>query len=262
MSISAPDSARAGGAAAPLLEVSRLSAFYGEVSALHDVSLEIFPGEVVSVIGANGAGKTTLLKSIVGLMNQGRAAHIRGEIEFRGRRLDRMSTEEIVDAGVTMVPEGRRLFTSLSVEDNLLAGAHLPRARAGIRDRLEQVYGLFPRLAERREQRAAQMSGGEQQMVAIGRALMSDPSLILFDELSLGLAPAVVDDIYRRVQQIIDRGVTCVVIEQDMKRALAVAARVYVMLEGRVVLHGAPAELTEARVTAAYFGTEIGQHGS
>jgi branched-chain amino acid transport system ATP-binding protein len=254
--------ARAGTQAqvAPLLEVSHLSAFYGEVSALHDVSLEIYPGDVLSIIGANGAGKSTLLHAIVGMMNQGRAAHTRGEIEFRGRRLDRMATVDIVDAGVTLVPEGRRLFGSLSVEDNLLTGAYLPRARRTIRERLEEVYALFPKLRDRRQQQASQMSGGEQQMVAIGRALMSGPSLILFDELSLGLAPAVVDDIYRRVQQIIESGVTCVIIEQDMKRALNVATNICVMLEGRIVLRGTPDELTEEQITAAYFGTEIGAH--
>ena len=256
MSISAPDAS----AASPLLEISHLSAYYGEVAALHDVNLEIMPGEVLSIIGANGAGKSTLLKAVVGMMNRGRAAHIRGEIDFRGRRLDRMTTVDIVDAGVTMVPEGRRLFPRLTVEDNLLAGAFLPRARGRLRERLDEVYALFPRLADRREQLASQMSGGEQQMVAIGRALMSGPSLILFDELSLGLAPAIVDDIYRRVSQIIEGGVTCVIIEQDMKRALAVATKVCVMLEGRIVLRGTPDDLTEAQVTAAYFGTEIGAH--
>jgi branched-chain amino acid transport system ATP-binding protein len=154
-----------------------------------------------------------------------------------------------------MVPEGRRLVSRMTVEDNLLAGAFLLRARSGIARRLAEVYELFPKLRERREQVVSQMSGGEQQMVAIGRALMSSPRLILFDELSLGLAPVVVDEIYRKVRDIHAQGVTCVVIEQDMKRALAVASHVCVMLEGSIVLEGSPRSLTEEEITAAYFGT-------
>jgi branched-chain amino acid transport system ATP-binding protein len=230
------------------------------VRALYDIDLEVRPGEVLSIIGANGAGKSTLLKSMVGMMNHGHAAHTAGEIEFRGRRLERMATADIVDLGITMVPEGRRLFPRLTVEDNLLAGAFLPRARGRARQRLEEVYGLFPRLGERRSQVVSQMSGGEQQMVAIGRSLMSSPRLILFDELSLGLAPAVVDDIYDKVGRIIAEGMTCIVIEQDLRRALAVASHVCVMLEGRLVLEGRPDALTEAEVTAAYFGTGAGGH--
>ena len=264
MSISAPEAAEGAATASdgfPLLEIRQLSAFYGEVGALHDINLAVHAGDVLSVIGANGAGKTTLLKAIVGMMNRGRAAHIRGEIELRGRRLDRMQTVDIVDAGVTMVPEGRRLFGRLSVEDNLLAGAYLPRSRRAIRERLDETYSLFPKLRDRRSQLASQMSGGEQQMVAIGRALMSSPSLILFDELSLGLAPAVVDDIYETIERIIASGVTCVVIEQDMARALSVASNVCVLLEGRIVLRGAAGSLSRDVITAAYFGTDIGAHG-
>jgi branched-chain amino acid transport system ATP-binding protein len=240
----------------PLLRVAGLSAYYGELRALYDVNLSVGEGDILSIIGANGAGKTTLMKSIVGLMNRGSVAHTRGEITLRRERIDRLGPEQIVDLGVAMVPEGRRLFSRMSVEDNLLAGAFLPRCRAGAQARLEQAYELFPRLAERRRQVVSQMSGGEQQMVAIGRALMSEPSLVLFDELSLGLAPAVVEDIYQTVQRIYRQGVTCVIIEQDMTRALAVATQVCVMLEGTIVLEGTPAELTRDRITAAYFGTE------
>jgi branched-chain amino acid transport system ATP-binding protein len=193
---------------------------------------------------------------VMGMMNRGAAAHVRGEIAFRGERIDRRDTESIVDAGVALVPEGRRLFPRMSVEDNLLCGAWLPRCRAQMHERLEEVYELFPRLAERREQVVSQMSGGEQQMVAIGRALMSSPSLILFDELSLGLAPSVIEDIYATVTTIHRRGVTCVVIEQDLGRALAVATQVCVMLEGSVVLEGTPASLSRARIEAAYFGAD------
>jgi len=243
-------------ASAPLLRIAGLSAYYGELRAIYDIALEIGEGDILAVIGANGAGKSTLLKSVVGLMNRGQAAHIRGRIEFGGKRLDVLTTEQIVDAGVTLVPEGRRLFPRMTVEDNLRAGAFLPRLRAGADRRLAEVFELFPKLRDRRTQVVAQMSGGEQQMVAIGRALMSSPKLILFDELSLGLAPAVVDDIYRKVADIHARGVTCVIIEQDMKRALEVANHVCVMLEGALVLEGRPGELSEDAITAAYFGSE------
>jgi branched-chain amino acid transport system ATP-binding protein len=249
VSTSAPE------AAPPLLEIAGLSAYYGELRAIYDIVLSIPEGAILAIIGANGAGKSTLLKAIVGMMNRGAAAHIRGRIELRGQRLDRMSTEQIVEAGVSLVPEGRRLFARMTVADNLLAGAFLPRARANLVPRLAEVYELFPKLRERREQLVSQMSGGEQQMVAIGRALMSSPRLILFDELSLGLAPVVVDEIYRKVRDIHAQGVTCVVIEQDMKRALAVASHVCVMLEGSIVLEGSPSSLSEAEITAAYFGT-------
>ena len=242
-----------------LLEISGLSAYYGELRAIYDVTLKIPERDVLAIIGANGAGKSTLLKAIVGMMDRGAAAHIRGRVEFKGKRLDQMATQQIVDAGVTMVPEGRRLFSRLTVEDNLRAGAFLPRVRTQIERKLGEVFGLFPRLQERRSQIVSQMSGGEQQMVAIGRALMSEPSLILFDELSLGLAPTVVDDIYDKVRDIHDHGVTCVIIEQDMKRALSVASHVCVMLEGSIVLEGSPKSLSEEEITAAYFGAERGR---
>jgi len=252
-----PSGAAARGNRRSLLTVDRLSAYYGELRALFDVSFTVAGGEVLSIIGANGAGKSTLLKSIVGMMNRGKAAHIEGAIDFRGRRLDRLTTEKIVAAGVTMVPEGRRLFARLSVKDNLLAGAFLPRCRENAAKKLAEIYELFPRLGERREQVVSQMSGGEQQMVAIGRALMSSPDIVLFDELSLGLAPVIVDDVYRNVRRINQSGVTCIVIEQDMRRALDVANHVLIMLEGRVALEGKPADLTEAQVTAAYFGSSF-----
>ena len=239
-----------------LLRVSGLSAYYGELRAILGVDIAIVQGDVVSIIGANGAGKSTLMKAIVGLMNRGAAAHTRGEIWFRNQRIDTLASEAIVDAGIAMVPEGRRLFARMTVEDNLLVGAYLPRCRAGLRERLAEVYELFPRLAERRRQVASQMSGGEQQMVAIGRALMSSPSLILFDELSLGLAPVVIEELYKRVDAIHRSGTTCIIIEQDLKRAMRVADYVYVMLEGSVVLQGRPSALTEAQVGAAYFGAD------
>ncbi len=252
MSILAPEGEGA------LLNVSGLSAYYGELRALNNITFEVQRGEIYSIIGANGAGKSTLLKSIVGMMRRGQAAHVTGRIEFRGRRIDTMETERIVNAGVTLVPEGRRLFPRLTVEENLLAGAYIKRCRKRANELLDDMFELFPILAERREQVVSQMSGGEQQMVAIGRALMSDPELILFDELSLGLAPVVVDDIYERVQAIHERGLTAIIIEQDMKRALSVAGHVFVMLEGRLVLEGSPQALGEEEVTAAYFGSDVG----
>ncbi|MEM1285378.1 MAG: ABC transporter ATP-binding protein [Pseudomonadota bacterium] len=239
----------------PILTVENLSAWYGELRALQGISFSANAGEVVSVIGANGAGKSTLLRAMTGMMNLGKRAHIEGRIECQGRRLDRLRTEKIIEGGVTMVPEGRMLFSRMSVEENLLVGAHIPRARDGIKDRLAGIFEFFPRLAERRTQSVSQMSGGEQQMVAIGRALMSDPAVILFDELSLGLAPIIVDDIYDKVRQINERGVTCLVIEQDMRRALEVANHVLVMLEGDIVLDGSPDDLSREEITNAYFGT-------
>lgn len=238
----------------PILRVAGLAAYYGELRAIYDVSLSINEGDVLSIIGANGAGKSTLIKSLTGLMNRGRAAHTRGEVTFKNQRIDTMAAEKIVDLGVAMVPEGRRLFVRMSVQDNLMCGAYLPRCRAGAADKLDEIYSLFPRLAERKDQLVSQMSGGEQQMVAIGRALMSSPELILFDELSLGLAPKVVADIYQVVDRIYRQGVTCVIIEQDMKRALSVASQVCVMLEGTVVLEGTPEQLSVDQITAAYFG--------
>ncbi|MDP6926800.1 MAG: ABC transporter ATP-binding protein [Rhodospirillales bacterium] len=239
----------------PLLNVSGLSAYYGELRALFDLDFQVKKGEVLSIIGANGAGKSTLLKSIVGLINRGKTAHFDGQIHFAGRRLDKLVAEEIIDAGVALVPEGRMLFQRMSVEDNLRVGAYLPKCRASEADKLEEMFIFFPRLKERKDQVVSNMSGGEQQMVAIARALMSCPDLIMFDELSLGLSPLIVDDIYQKVSQINEAGITCIVIEQDMKRALDVSDRVLVMLEGRVVLKGRPQELSEDEVAAAYFGS-------
>ena len=248
MSTSAPDPTA-------LLRVTSLSAWYGELRAIYDISLELNPGEVLAIIGANGAGKSTLLKSLAGLMHHGARSHIRGQIEWNGRRIDQLGPEDVVDAGIALVPEGRRLFARMSVEDNLLAGAYLPRCRPGIPARLAEVYALFPKLAERRTQVVSQMSGGEQQMVAIGRALMSSPKLIVFDELSLGLSPAMVEEIYKNLRSIIARGTTVIVVEQDLKRALSACTRFVVMLEGSIVLDGKPGEVSVEAITAAYFGS-------
>ncbi len=240
----------------PVLRINSLSAYYGELRAIYDIQLELQRGDILAIIGANGAGKSTLLKSLAGLMTHGSRSHVRGAIEFEGQRIERLGPEAIVDAGLTLVPEGRRLFMRMSVEDNLLAGAYLPRCRPTIPQRLDEVFQLFPRLRERRQQVVSQMSGGEQQMVAIGRALMSSPRLIAFDELSLGLSPAMVDEIYRNLHRIIQAGTTAIIVEQDLKRALRSCTRFCVMLEGSIVLEGRPDEVSEDEITAAYFGTQ------
>ena len=245
-----------------LLRVTSLAAYYGELRAVYDVSFELQPGEVLAVIGANGAGKSTLLRSLVGLMNHGARSHTRGAIEWQGKRIDKLPPERIVDLGLALVPEGRRLFARMSVEDNLLAGAYLPRCRPTIPQRLDEVYALFPRLRERKAQVVSQMSGGEQQMVAIGRALMSGPKLIAFDELSLGLSPAMVDEIYRNLKAVIARGTTVILVEQDLNRALAACTRFVVMLEGGIVLEGRPGEVGVDAITAAYFGASSASTGS
>ena len=255
MSTWASEPARAGADDA-VLRIASLSAYYGELRAIYDISLELRRGDVLAVIGANGAGKSTLLKALTGLMSHGARSHIRGAIEFEGQRIDRLAPDRIVDLGVALVPEGRRLFARLTVEDNLLAGAYLPRCRRDIPARLDAVYTLFPRLRERRGQIVSQMSGGEQQMVAIGRALMSSPRLIAFDELSLGLSPAMIDEIYRNLGRIIAAGTTAIIVEQDLRRALAACTRFCVMLEGSIVLEGRPGEFTEDAITAAYFGSD------
>ena len=220
--------------------------------------------KVVAFVGTSGAGKSTLLRSLVGLMNQGARAHTHGRIEFDGQAVEKHLPDQIVDAGMALVPEGRRLFARMSVEDNLLAGAYLQRCRPQIPAKLQEIYALFPRLRERRAQVVSQMSGGEQQMVAIGRALMSSPKLLAFDELSLGLSPAMVDEIYKKLPSILGRDTTSIIVEQDLRRALSACTRFCVMLEGSIVLEGRPGEVSEDEITAAYFGAAVatgGAHG-
>lgn len=240
------------------MRVEGVSAFYGELQALDAVSVDLDPGDALAIIGANGAGKSTLLRSIAGLTAGGGTTRLTGTITFAGRRIEAAAPDAVVDGGIALVPEGRRLFGRMSVEDNLLCGAYLPRCRAGMRGKLAEVYALFPRLAERRRQVVAQMSGGEQQMVAIGRALMSSPRLLMLDELSLGLSPAMVEDIYANLARVVSDGLTVMLVEQDLKRALGAASRFVVMLEGRIVLRGRPGEVGTDAITAAYFGTAAG----
>jgi branched-chain amino acid transport system ATP-binding protein len=230
----------------PLLEVNGLDAFYGDFQALFGVSMRVASGAIVAVIGANGAGKSTLLKSIAGLMGAPPEA-----ITFDGAAIGGGPAFRTVARGIALVPEGRRLFASLSVEENLLIGAQLGRRGPWT---LSRIYELFPGLAERRTLAATALSGGQQQMVAIGRALMSNPKLILCDEISLGLAPIVVRDVYARLPSIRNEGAAVVIVEQDIMQALAVSDHVYCLQEGRVALAGAAGTLSREAIAAAYFG--------
>jgi branched-chain amino acid transport system ATP-binding protein len=230
----------------PLLAVEGLDAHYGDFQALFGVSLEVARGEVVAVIGANGAGKSTLLKSIAGLMPSAP-----GAIRLDGEAIGRLPAHAVVARGIALVPEGRKLFPSLTVEENLLIGGQLGRPGPWS---LARVYELFPMLAGRRNTPSTALSGGQQQMCAIGRALMSNPRLLLCDEISLGLAPIVIRDIYARLPAIVADGLALIIVEQDIVQALAAAARVYCLQEGRIVLEGTPATLTREAVAAAYFG--------
>lgn len=230
----------------PLLRIDNLSVYYDKFRALLGVSIDVAEGEIVSIIGANGAGKSSLLKAIVGQVPK-----VEGDIRFDGQSLVGKGTPEIVKQGVALVPEGRRLFPSLTVEENLNLGWETGR-RGGMGR--EDIYGFFPVLKERRNQPANQLSGGQQQMVAFGRALLADPKLLLCDEISLGLAPVIIDDLYKILPDIRDRGVSILLIEQDIGRSLAVADRFYCMLEGRVNLSGKPGEVSRDDVIKSYFG--------
>jgi branched-chain amino acid transport system ATP-binding protein len=231
---------------ARLLEVKRLESFYGDFQALYGADIEVDRGRIVAVIGANGAGKSTLLNTLVGLN-----AAPRDAVRFEGQAIGGEAPYKIVKRGLALVPEGRRLFPSLSVEENLLIGAQVGRRGAWTLDR---VYELFPILRERRHQASTSLSGGQQQMVAIGRALMSNPTLLLCDELSLGLAPIVVKEIYAHIRKIVAGGVSAIIVEQDIQQALKIADYVYCMLEGRIALSGPAASLTREAIAAAYFG--------
>jgi branched-chain amino acid transport system ATP-binding protein len=229
-----------------LLEVDALTAFYGDFQALYGVSLSVAAGQVVAIIGANGAGKSTLLNCIAGLMRVDR-----GMIRLDGEPTGGSRAPKLVQRGVALVPEGRRLFSSLSVLENLLVGGQLGRRGPWT---VERVFDLFPMLAERRHHRSTSLSGGQQQMVAVGRALMSNPRLLLCDELSLGLAPIVVRDIFARLPSIVAEGASIIIVEQDVVQALAATSYVYCLQEGRVSLEGPSASLDRDRLKAAYFG--------
>jgi branched-chain amino acid transport system ATP-binding protein len=230
-----------------LLETQGLTAFYGDFQALFGVDVAVEEGQTVAIIGANGAGKSTLMRSISGVLRNAPEA-----CRFEGRPIGATPAAEVMKMGIAMVPEGRKLFPSLSVEENLLVGAH-GRDTGGPWN-LESVYGLFPILRERRMSPGTALSGGQQQMVAIGRALMSNPRILLCDEISLGLAPIVIRDIYAAIPRIKAAGASIVVVEQDVGQAMRVADRVFCMMEGRITLSGAPAELSRDAIHEAYFG--------
>jgi branched-chain amino acid transport system ATP-binding protein len=237
-------------ATAALLEVAQVEVAYGEARAVNGASLRIPEGSITAIVGPNGAGKTSLLKSISGLVP------IRaGEIHFRGRRIDTLADREVASLGIAHVPEGRRVFAKMTVLENLKLGAYVRSDAREVARTLEAVYEAFPRLRERQTQRAGSLSGGEQQMLAIGRALMAAPRLILADEMSQGLAPVVVQEVYRRLLEVNRRGVTILLVEQNARLAFKLAQFVYVMEQGRVVLEGAPAEVAgSAHVQQAYLG--------
>lgn len=229
-----------------LLQVSELDVRHGLLQAVRQVSFELAEGETLALVGANGAGKSTLLRAIAG-------AHrpAAGRLVFEGRDITAMAAHRRVKAGIALVPEGRRLFPNLSVEENLRVASASGR---GGRWSVDEVFEAFPLIAPLRRKRAASLSGGEQQATAIGRALMTNPRLLLLDEVSLGLAPVVVEAVYHSISHLIEAGTTIVLVEQDLTRAMRVADRVACMLEGRIVLEGARGELTREQVTEAYFG--------
>jgi branched-chain amino acid transport system ATP-binding protein len=233
-----------------MLEIDRIEVSYGEVKALRDVSLTIDYGEIVTLIGGNGAGKTTTLKAISGLLQPSA-----GAIRFEGKPITGLSPDRIVALGIAQVPEGRHVFPQLSVENNLKVGAYLVRDAAVIRDSLEQVYTMFPHLKERRRQMGETLSGGEQQMLALGRAIMSRPRLMLLDEPSLGLAPRIVEEVARAILAFRAAGMTILLVEQNARVALALSERGYVIETGRVVLSDSAANLKQnPRVIESYLG--------
>ncbi len=231
-----------------LLEVDSIDVSYGNVQVLWDVSFSVDRGETVALLGANGAGKTTTLKSICGDLTP-----TAGEVRYKGENIGDMPFEEVVEKGIAHVPEGREIFTDSSIRENLELGSYVDRSKMD--SQLEKVYEIFPRLEERSEQRAGTLSGGEQQMLAIGRGLMSDPDLLLLDEASLGLAPVLVDDVFEAIERINEQGTTVLLVEQDIYNALRVADRGYVIKTGKMTLSGTAAELAEdERVAESYLG--------
>ena len=231
-----------------ILKLSGLEAHYGDFQALYGIDLSVKEGEVLAIIGANGAGKTTLLRSIAGLIR-----NKADQVHYRGKSIGEDRPDRIAQAGIAMVPEGRQLFPSLSVEENLMIGGRTGRAGPWT---LQAVCELFPILGERKHQASTSLSGGQQQMVAIGRALMSNPDLILFDEISLGLAPVIIKDIYQALPDIVGGGMSAVIVEQDIAKALSVSSRVYCLQEGRVSLEGMSKTLSREDISRAYFGVE------
>jgi branched-chain amino acid transport system ATP-binding protein len=233
-----------------MLKISHIDVSYGDVQVLWDVSFEVQEKEILVLVGANGAGKSTTLRSISGLLRPSK-----GSIEFNGTRLDQTPDYKIIESGIAHVPEGRRLFPEMTVEENLIMGSLTPKAKPKRQQTLKEVYRLFPRLEERRKQNARTLSGGEQQMCAIGRGLMALPNLLLLDEPSLGLSPILVQDIFRIVQRINQEGVTVLLVEQNVKHTLSICHRAYVLENGRIVLEGTGAKLlNDPYIREAYLG--------
>ncbi len=237
------------GESSVVLEVSGLSVHHGQLCAVEDVSFSVSRGEVLAMIGANGAGKSTLLRTIAGLHTPSG-----GSISFEGADISRLAPHRRFARGISLVPEGRRLFSSMTLEENLLVGT-TKGARGTFT--IEAIYELFPWMRERRRSRVWQFSGGEQQAVAIGRALVANPRLLLLDEVSLGLAPIVIERIYDVIPRIVAEGVTVLIVEQDVGQGLKVATRVHCLLEGRTSLTGVPGELSDADIERAYFGASL-----
>ena len=234
----------------PLLEIDDLFAGYGSVRVLNGVSLKVQPGSITALLGSNGVGKTTLMRTIVGLIQADR-----GQLLHEGKPIHRLPPQQRVEMGIVLVPEGRQLFSDFTVEENLKLGAFVPHARARLSTTLEEMYGFFPKLAERRRQAARTMSGGEQQMLALARGLMSRPRLLMLDEPSLGLAPVITAQLFKIIQQIHESGVTIFIVEQNVQTTLQIADHAYVLDQGRITLEGPGSTLAnEPRIRAAYLG--------
>jgi branched-chain amino acid transport system ATP-binding protein len=234
----------------PLLKISKVEVYYGSLQVLWDITIMVNPGEIVGNIGSNGAGKSTLLNTISGIIHPAR-----GKIEFEGKDITHTDPFKIVSMGICQIPEGGRVFPNMSVLDNLIIGSYNIKARSSKEKNLKVVYEHFPRLAERKNQLAKTLSGGERQMLAIGRGLMSNPKLMLLDEMSLGLSPIMVNELYKALREIISRGITIILVEQNVRRSLKEADRAYIMEAGHIVLEGLSRDLREdPKVQAAYFG--------
>ena len=233
----------------PMLEIRDLDVYYGEFQALTSIELDVEKGQIVSLMGANSAGKSTLLKTISGILRPDS-----GGINFEGKSIDGLEPHEIVSMGIALVPQGRKIFSNLTVRENLMIGSYTPRARKTRDKTLANVLELFPALKGRIQQRGTDLSGGEQQMLAISRALMSQPHFIIFDEISLGLSPIVVKELYKTIKRMNQEGMTVVVVEQDVKRSVRVSDFAYILLEGKITLRGDPKGFTEEMVKKAYFG--------
>lgn len=233
-----------------MLKVEHLDVFYGDLQVLWDVSFEVKQGEIVVLLGANGAGKSTTIKTISSLLKP-----VRGSITFEGARLDELPSHKIIDCGIAHVPEGRRLFSDMTVEENLIVGALSDKAKSQRIERMNWIYDLFPRLHERRKQPGGTLSGGEQQMLAIGRGLMSRPKLVMFDEPSLGLAPILVSEVFHIVEMVNQQGVTVLLVEQNVNQTLSMCHRAYVLENGRITLSGTGQEfLNNDHIKEAYLG--------